>query len=115
MLQGETDVICQLSKITRAITTRCTITSFNHFVSLSGERHLAIKQSFAYEHLFTEARIMIASGLAWTAAIILQTEKFCPTNNQFVITLVATVMLFILDSTPINVKYIVFDLSFSCC
>ena len=95
MLKGETDIICQLSKITRAITTRCTIASFNHFVLLSGERHLAIKHSFVYENLVTEARIVIASGLSWAAAIILPIDDFWPTNLQFVVTLVAAVMLFI--------------------
>ena len=38
---SHTDIICQLAKITKAITTRCTIASFNHFVLLSGEGRLA--------------------------------------------------------------------------
>ena len=96
VLKGETDIICQLSKITRAITTWCTIASFNHFVLLSGERHLAIKHSFVYESLVTEARIIMASGLAWVTSIILPVNYFRPTNIQFVVTLVATVMLFII-------------------
>ena len=95
ILKGETDIICWLAKITSAITTRCTIASFNHFVLLSGERHLAIKHPFAYENLVTEARIIIASGLAWAVAIILPIYDFWPTNRQFVVTLIATVMLFI--------------------
>jgi len=95
VLKGETDIICQLSKITRAITTWCTMASFNHFVLLSGERHLAIKHSFVYESLVTEARVIMASGLAWVTSIILPVNYFRPTNIQFVVTLVATVMLFI--------------------
>ena len=39
---------------------------------MSGERYLAIKHPFAYENgLVTEARIIIASGMAWTCAAII--------------------------------------------
>ena len=38
---------------------------------MSGERYLAIKHPFAYENgLVTEARIIIASGMAWMCAAI---------------------------------------------
>jgi len=81
MLKGETDIICRtVDKITAAITLRCVITSLNHFVVLSAERYLAIKHSFAYENLVTEVRIIVASGLAWAAAIILPMDNFWPAN-----------------------------------
>ena len=93
MLKGETAIICSgLAKTTVAITIRCVIASLNHFVLLSGERYLAIKHSFAYENLVTEVRIIIASGLAWAAAIILPLEDFWPTNIQLVAKLVVRVI-----------------------
>lgn len=93
ILKGETAIICSgLAKTTVAITIRCVIASLNHFVLLSGERYLAIKHSFAYENLVTEVRIIIASGLAWAAAIILPLEDFWPTNIQLVAKLVVRVI-----------------------
>ena len=38
---------------------------------MSAERYIAIKHPFAYESQVTEVRIIMASALAWTAAIIL--------------------------------------------
>ena len=93
MLNGETAIICGgLAKTIMAISIRCVIASLNHFVLLSGERYLAIKHSFAYGNLVTEVRIIIASGLAWAAAIFLPLEDFWPTNIQFVAKLVVLVM-----------------------
>ena len=81
MLKGETDLFCSwLAKITVGITTRCAITSHNHFVLLSAERYLAIKHTFAYEKNVTEGRIFLASGLTWVVAIILPMEDFWPAN-----------------------------------
>ena len=49
----------------------CTAASLLHLLLMSGERYLAIKHPFAYENgLVTEARIIIASGLAWMCAAI---------------------------------------------
>jgi len=73
MLRGETGILCStLAKITVALNLRCVIAPLNHFVVLSAERYLAIKHPFAYENLVTEVRIIVSSGLAWTATIILQ-------------------------------------------
>ena len=81
MLKGETRIICGwVHKITGAITLRCVIASLNHFVLLSAERYIAIKHPFAYENLVTEDRIIVASGLMWTAAIIPPMEDFWPAN-----------------------------------
>ena len=49
----------------------CTAASLLHLLLMSGERYLAIKHPFAYENgLVTEARIIMASGLAWMCAAI---------------------------------------------
>ena len=49
----------------------CTAASLLHLLLMSGERYLAIKHPFAYENgLVTEARIIIASGMAWMCAAI---------------------------------------------
>ena len=49
----------------------CTAASLLHLLLMSGERYLAIKHPFAYENgLVTEARIIIASGMAWICAAI---------------------------------------------
>ena len=55
--------------------TKCFMASFNHLFLLSAERCFAIKHLFAYENLITEVRIIIASGLAWAAAIVLLMEN----------------------------------------
>lgn len=44
------------------------IASLKLFVLLSADRYIAIKHSFGYQNLVTEVRIILASGLAWTAA-----------------------------------------------
>ena len=96
ILKGETTILCsKLGKITAAITLRCIIASFNHLIVLSAERYLAIKHSFAYENLVTEVRIIVASGLAWAAAIILPMEDFWPANIKNVTKFTIFVMQFI--------------------
>ena len=83
ILKGETGMICgKLAKITSAITLRCLMASLNHITLLSAERYIAIKHSFAYENLVTEVRIIVASGLMWTAAIIPPMEDFWPADIQ---------------------------------
>ena len=42
-------------------------------------RILAIKLPFAYETVVTEVRIILASCLAWAAAIIFSVEEVLPT------------------------------------
>ena len=49
----------------------CIAASTLHLLLMSGERYLAIKHPFAYENgLVTEARIIIASNMAWICAAI---------------------------------------------
>ena len=91
-LKGETVLICStaytVAKTARNITVRCVFASLNHFVLLSGERYFAIKHSFAYQSQVTEVRIIVASGLVWTVAIVLPLEDFWPTSMQVVAILV---------------------------
>ena len=47
-------------------------TSLFHLVLISGERYLAMKHPFAYSTIVTEARLLIASALAWLLSVILQ-------------------------------------------
>ena len=47
-------------------------TSLFHLILISGERYLAMKHPFAYTTIVTEARLLIASALAWLLSVILQ-------------------------------------------
>ena len=69
--------------------------SFSHLVLITGERYLAIKHPFAHENQVTEVRIMIASGLAWAAAIALPMEETLMADKPFVTILASCVILFL--------------------
>ena len=57
--------------VSSAVGQTCTAASLLHLLLMSGERYLAIKHPFAYENgLVTEARIIIASSMAWICAAI---------------------------------------------
>ncbi|CAH3132811.1 unnamed protein product, partial [Pocillopora meandrina] len=67
--QTETRTIVCISS---AVGETCIASSLLHLLLMSGERYLAIKHPFAYENgLVTEARIIMASGLAWMCAVII--------------------------------------------
>jgi hypothetical protein len=87
MLQGgETpNVLCTLIDVTRTVSVTCSLASLYHLFVISGERYLAIKHSFAYETgLVTEARIIMASGLAWVGtAVILSIQHIFKAKSQF--------------------------------
>ncbi|CAH3132806.1 unnamed protein product [Pocillopora meandrina] len=60
-------VVC----VSSAVGETCIAASLLHLMLMSGERYLAIKHPFAYENgLVTEARIIMASGMAWMCAAI---------------------------------------------
>ena len=60
-------VVC----VSSAVGETCIAASLLHLLVMSGERYLAIKHPFAYENgLVTEARIIIASSMAWICAAI---------------------------------------------
>ena len=57
--------------VSSAVGQTCIAASLLHLMLMSGERYLAIKHSFAYQNgLVTEARIIIASSMAWICAAI---------------------------------------------
>ena len=70
--RGDT-MFCTLTRISTIITSICFLASFHHLVLLSAERYFAIKHPFTHEAQVTEVRIIMASALAWGAAIILYT------------------------------------------
>ena len=61
------------------VTFICFLASFHHLVLISAERYFAIKHPFIYQTRVTEVRIIMASALAWAAAIILSFVGFPPT------------------------------------
>ena len=101
LLQGEANVYCSLTKIVTDITVKCILASLYHLFLMGAERYLAIKHSFAYDNLVTKLRIIIASGLAWAAAVILPSQDLWLTNRHFLAILAASVILFLFFPTMI--------------
>ena len=100
VLQGnETpNLLCHLIEVTVTVSVTCALASLYHLFVMSGERYLAIKHSFAYDTgLVTEARIIIASGLSWLAAIIiLPVGYISEASKQFMSSLTVFVALVVL-------------------
>ena len=92
------NVLCNLMEVTVTVSVTCALASLYHLFVMSGERYLAIKHSFAYvDGLVTEARIIIASGLSWLAAIIiLPVGYISEASRQFRSSLTVFVALFVL-------------------
>ena len=72
LLDATSRVSCTLNVFTLNATSCLVNASLAHLVLISGERYLAMKHSFAYITLVTEARLLIASALAWLLSAILQ-------------------------------------------
>ena len=68
---GKTQTMtCTFIKVSSIVGQTCVAASLFHMFLISGERYLSIKHPFAYENgLVTEARIIMASGLAWMCAL----------------------------------------------
>ena len=85
-------VVC----VSSAVGETCIAASLLHLLLMSGERYLAIKHPFAYENgLVTEARIIIASGLAWMCAAIvcgIRASIFREVSVVFISTVISTVV-----------------------
>ena len=62
---------CTLPNFTIAVSRIGVSVSLVHTVLISGERYLAVRHSFAYVSLVTEARLLVASVLAWLLSITL--------------------------------------------
>ena len=82
--------------VSSAVGQTCTAASLLHLLLMSGERYLAIKHPFAYENgLVTEARIIIASGLAWMCAAIvcgIRASIFREISVVFISAVISTVV-----------------------
>ena len=72
-------MFCTITYLSKTITLTFVLASFHHLVLISAERYVAIKHPFVYDTKVTEVRIIVASALAWTAAIILSSENLLAT------------------------------------
>ena len=70
LLRGE-PMYCTITDISKATSVICLLASLHNLVLMSAERYIAIKHPFRHETQVTEVRIIMASALAWAAAIIL--------------------------------------------
>ena len=77
-LEGES-MFCPIIDISTTTTFICIFASLHHLVLMSAERYVAIKHPYAYEAMVTGVRIILASCLAWAAAIIFSIANFLPT------------------------------------
>ncbi|XP_078342984.1 adenosine receptor A3-like [Oculina patagonica] len=100
-LLGEADVFCSLKKIAIGISAKCWLATLYHLLLMSAERYLAIKHTFAHENQVTEVRIMIASGLAWAAAILIPAEDLWLKKRQLLTILAGSAILSIFFSAMI--------------
>ena len=77
LLSGQGNIFYSLNKVlvTVTLTFKCLMVSFTHLILLSAERYIAVRHPFAYESKVTEARIIIASCLAWIIALLLPLEQ----------------------------------------
>ena len=99
VLQGaETPrVLCPLIGVATTLSVTCALASLYHLFVMSGERYLAIKHSFAYQSgLVNEARIIVASGLSWFAAVIIPLIGYISeASRQLISALTVFVTLFV--------------------
>ena len=70
LLRGER-IFCTITNISRTTSISCILASLHNLVLMSAERYIAIKHPFRHETQVNEVRIIMASALAWAAAIIL--------------------------------------------
>lgn len=93
LLKGEANMFCTLTDVTETIAVKCLLASLHNLVLLSAERYIAIKHTFQYDNVVTEVRMIIASGLAWAAVILLPVEDILKTEEHFVARLALSLML----------------------
>ena len=98
LLKGESDMVCTLTSASQTVSVTCLVVSFAHLVLMSAERYVAIKSPFTYEIRVTEARIIIASALAWMAVIILPLEDILMGNGRCVTKIAIAVVSFLFFS-----------------
>ena len=82
---------CALQAATQLMSSVLCDTSLIHLALVSGERYLAMKHAYSYATgLVTEARLLVASGMAWSFSLILHIPLFIdrplfyPINTTFI-------------------------------
>ena len=98
MIRGEThnSQFCTLTEVSMAVSMTCLSASLFHLFLMTAERYIAIKHPFAYENQVTEVRLMVASGVAWVAGIVLPFHLTGNTNETFELKLEVSIILYIL-------------------
>ena len=87
-----------LLKVLRPVMGSLAEASLFHLALISGERYLAMKHPFTYTTVVTEARLLVASALAWLLSLILHilfavdNTIFSAINNTFVVLLIALIV-----------------------
>ena len=108
LFQGGVEMFCSLSMISTRISPKCIWASLCHLLLMSAERYLAIKHPFVLENHVTEVRIIIASGVAWAAAIILPIQDLWSKNRQFLTILAPSAIIFLFVPTMIYFNFAVY-------
>ena len=94
ILRQKGNIFCTLFELSASFITKICGASLHHLLLISAERYLAIKHPFTHETLVTEVRVIIASCLAWAAAILLPVENVFLTSSLSAKLLAAIPLLF---------------------
>ena len=110
MMKGETqnDQFCTLTDVSMAISVRFVLSSLFHLLVMTVERYIAIKHTFAHQYQVTEARIIIASCVAWVVAIVLPLEYLRKSKKIFLAILIASVILYIIIPAMVYLNVVVY-------
>ncbi|XP_078362105.1 histamine H2 receptor-like [Oculina patagonica] len=86
VLDETTTGSCALQNISQFFTSVLCDTSLLHLALIGGDRYLAMKHTFAYNTgIVTEARLLIASALAWIFSLVLHIPLFFDKAVFFII------------------------------
>ena len=102
MIKGEAhnSQFCTLVDVVVVVSIRCVLASVFHLFLISAERYIGIHYPLRYSNMVTETHILLASGIAWIAAIILPTDYLRKTlSRPFLATLAVFIILLIVIST----------------
>ena len=104
ILRQKGNIFCTLFELSASFNAKSCGASLHHLLLISAERYLAIKHPFTHETLVTEVRVIIASCLAWAAAILLPVENVLLTNSILAKVFAAISFLFFLMMVYFNVS-----------
>ena len=110
MIKGETDnsQFCTLNEVSMAVSITCLSASLFHLFLMSAERYIAIKHPFAYEKQVTEVRLMMASGVAWVAVIVVPFDLIRNTNETNALQLEIFIILYILVPATVYFNVVIY-------